>query len=401
MKITSAPQGVADTSRRHIKAAVLAVAGLAALLWAWSMSWVAVRPGQAVVDRLLGHRPPTEVRTFALTDLAGYWQPLCVGWGALLVLLVVAWLRPPWRFGLRLAAMLLGVVLAVGTLLPGTAAIDVSGFPLQANPSTEFLGGVWLGLLGVALLMRAVTTLPELSTPAAPEAPPALPADEPIATDPSAAPDSTPFVWQGSRRNARSAAPWWRRPGPIVGVLTVLGVATILGVVTWRAIHSVDDSVDEQPAELGALVVVAPPDSAPTAPAAADDRVDLGRILPLSPARANLLAEQAGDDVVHVAGTAWTRPDDAAVSITLVQFSSSASADQFQRSYADLRQATPGEATPLADVPGAAVFVGAERAGVWAVAGRAKVVVIVSVVGGPSETVPVVESLLRNQYDRL
>ncbi|GGO13299.1 hypothetical protein [Micromonospora parathelypteridis] len=400
MKITSAPQRAADTSRRHVKAAVLAVVGLAALLWAWSMSWVAVRPGQAVVDRLLGNRPSTEVRTFALADLAGYWQPLCVGWGALLVLLVVAWLRPPWRFGLRLAAMLLGVVLAVGTFLPGTAAIDVSGFPLKDNPGTELLGGVWLGLLGVVLLTRAVTTLPELSTPAAPEvppAPPAVPADEPIATDPQTAPDSTPFVWQGSRRDARSAAPWWRRPGPIVGVLAVLGVATILGVVTWRAIHS----ADEQPAALGALVVVAPADSAPTAPAAADDRVDLGRILPLSPDRANLLAEQTGDDVVHVAGTAWTRPDDAAVSITLVQFSSSASADQFQRSYSDLRQATPGEATPLADVPGAAVFVGAERAGVWAVAGRADVVVIVSVVGGPSETVPVAESLLREQYDRL
>ncbi|MFG1869965.1 hypothetical protein [Micromonospora arborensis] len=397
MKITSAPQGAVDTSRRHVRAAVLAVVGLAALLWSWSMSWVAVRPGQAVVDRLLGHRPPTEARTFALTDLAGYWQPLCVGWGALLVLLVVAWLRPPWRFGLRLAAMLLGVVLAVGTILPGTAAIDVSGFPLKDNPSTEFLGGVWLGLLGVVLLMRAVTTLPELSTPAAPEVPPALPADEPITTDPPAAPDSTSFVWQGSRRNVRSAAPWWRRPGPIVGVLAVLGVATILGVVTWRAIHS----VDEQPAELSALVVAAPADSAPTASAAADDRVDLGRILPLSPARANLLAEQAGDDVVHVAGTAWTRPDDAAVSITLVQFSSSASADQFQRSYADLQQTTPGETPPLADVPGAAVFVGAERAGVWAVAGRAEVVVIVSVVGGPSETVPVAESLLREQYDRL
>ncbi|MEU4470679.1 hypothetical protein [Micromonospora sp. NPDC023888] len=400
MKITSTPQGTADTSRRHVKAAVQAVVGLAALLWAWSISWVAVRPGQTVVDRLLGLRPPTEVRTLALTDLAGYWQPLCVGWVALLVLLVVAWLRPPWRFGLRLAAMLLGVVLAVGTLLPGTAAVDVSGFPLKGNPSTDLLGGVWLGLFGVVLLMRAVTTLPELSTPAAPEvrpAPTAVPAEEPIATDPPAAPDSTPFVWQSSRRIAQSAAPWWRRPAPIVGVLAVLGVAILLGTVTWRAINS----VDRQPADLGALVVVAPADSAPAAPAVADDRVDLGRILPLSEARANLLADQTGDDVVHVAGTAWTRPDDAAVAITLVQFSSSASADQFQRSYADLRQATPGEATPLAGVPGSAVFVAAERAGVWAVAGRAEIVVIVSVVGGPSETVPVVESLLREQYDRL
>ena len=40
-----------------------------------------------------------------------------------LVLLVLAWVRPVWRFWLRLAAILLGVVVGVGTLLPATGKL--------------------------------------------------------------------------------------------------------------------------------------------------------------------------------------------------------------------------------------------------------------------------------------
>jgi hypothetical protein len=105
--------------------------------------------------------------------------------------------------------------------------------------------------------------------------------------------------------------------------------------------------------------------------------------------------------VIHTAASAWTRPDATLVSITLLQFSSVGSADQFQRSYSDLREATPGEVTPLAEVPGSAVFVDAERTGVWAVASRDEIILIVSAVGGPPGTMPVVESLVREQYDRL
>ncbi|WCN81328.1 hypothetical protein [Micromonospora sp. LH3U1] len=425
MMITATPEGAAGISRfgrQHAKAAVLTVVGLAVLFQARSMPWVAVRPGRDSLARLLGQPPSTEVRTYVLTDLAGYWQPLYVGWASLVVLLVLAWVHPPWRFGVRLGAMLLGVVLGVGTLLPGTAAIDVSGFPSKDPPSADLLGGVWLAFFGVALLVRAVSALPVPSTaaareaapavpeaardaapaapavqqaaPAVPEAASAVPLDEPAAADPAAAEDSAPFVWQGSRRKARPAAPWWRRPAPIAGVLAALAVVALLGTVTWYAIHSVGD-------DLGALVVVAPAGSAPAAPAAVDDQVDLGLILPIAPVQAFLLGVQVRDDVLHTAGSAWTRPDDTSVSITLLQFSSVGSANQFQRSYADLLRATPGELTPLADVAGAAVFVGAEPAGVWAVAGRDEVVVIVSAVGGPSNTVPAVEALVREQYVRL
>jgi hypothetical protein len=400
VKITATAEEAAGTGRfgrDQAKTAALAVIGLVMLFSAWSLPWVAVSRGEYAVDRMFGRAPSSEVRTFMLTDLAGYWQPLVVGWAALLVLLALACVRPVWRFWLRLAAILLGVVVGVGTLLPATAAIDVSGFPLDDHPNTDLLNGVSLGLFGVVLLARAVTTLPEPPAPAVPEAVPVVSVDEPAATNPPIAANPTPFVWQGSRPNVGPAAPWWRRPGPIAGVLAVLGIAVLLITVTWRAIHS----VDEQTPDLGALMVAAPAGWASAAPAAADDHVDLGRVLPLSEARAHLLAEQAGGDVIHTAGSAWTRPDATLVSITLLEFSSAGSADQFQRSYSDLREATPGEVTPLAELPGSAVFVDAERTGVWAVAGRDEIVLIVSAVGGPPGTVPVVESLVREQYDRL
>ncbi|MEH1165840.1 hypothetical protein V6V47_10680 [Micromonospora sp. CPCC 205539] len=401
MKITSTVEGTADAKRfgrDHAKAAVLAIAGLSLLITARSMPWVAVQRGEFAVDRMFGRAPSTEVRTYVLTDLAGYWQPLYVGWALLVGLVVAVWVRPSWRFGLGLAAMLLGVVLGVGTLLPATAAIDVSGFPLKDGPSTDLLGGVWSALFGVVLLVRAVTALPEPSTPAAPEATPVVPVDEPVATDLPAAADSTPFVWQGSRRNDRPAAPWWRRPGPIVGLVAGLATAAVLVTVIW---HATRPAPVDQHAGLGALVVVAPAGSTPVAPAAVDDQVDLGRILPLTRERTFLLAEQTSGGVLHVAGSAWTRPDGASVSITLLRFSSVESADQFRRTYADLERATPGEATQFADVPGATIFVAAEQTGVWALAGRDAVVMVVSAVGGSSNTVPVVESLVREQYGRL
>ncbi|MFI5926296.1 hypothetical protein ACIA3K_09920 [Micromonospora sp. NPDC051543] len=394
MKITSAAGEATDTGRfgrDQAKTAVLAVIGLVMLISAWSLPWVSVSRGEYAVDRLFGRAPSGEVRTFMLTDLAGYWQPLVFGWAALLVLLALAWVRPVWRFWLRLAAILLGVVVGVGTLLPATAAIDVSGFPVDDHPDTDLLNGVSLGLFGVVLLARAVTTLPEPPAPAVPEAVPFVFVDEPIAAN------TTPFVWQGSRPNVRPAAPWWRRPAPVAGVLAVLGIAVLLITVTWRAI----DPVDDQTPDLGALMVAASAGWASAAPAAGDDPVDLGRVLPLSEARAHLLAEQAGGDVIQTAASAWTGPDATLVSITLLEFSSAGSADQFQRSYSDLREATPGEVTPLAELPGSAVFVDAERTGVWAVAGRDEVVLIVSAVGGQPGTVPVVESLVREQYDRL
>ncbi|MEV4216018.1 hypothetical protein [Micromonospora sp. NPDC049662] len=418
MKITSAGEGAADTGSRRVKSAVATVVGLFILVQAWTVPWVSVRPGLTTLDQLIGSPPSTEVRTFALTELPGYWQPLCVGWVALLALPVVAWVRPPWRFGLRLAAMLLGMVLGIGTLLPATAAIDVSGFPLEDRPSTTLLGGVWLGLVGVVLLVRAVTTLPELPAPAAvpavdaalpavdaalPAVDAALPAadatldDERAATIPPAVPESTPFVWQGSRPNVRTMAPWWRRPAPIVGVVAVLGVAGLLVTVTWHAIGSAQE---QQLDALDTLVVAAPVGSTTVAPAAGDDQVDLGRVLPLSRERTFLLAEQADADVVHVAGSAWTQPDGTSISITLLEFNSTESANQFRRSYADLQQVTPGELAELASVPGSTVFIGAERPGVWAVAGRDQLIVIASAAGGSAGSVPIVESLVRAQLDR-
>ncbi|MET8122300.1 hypothetical protein [Micromonospora sp. NPDC005189] len=418
MKITSSPErstsdsaGTVRFGRRHAKAAAMTVVGLVALAQARSMPWVAVHEGQDSMDRLVGRTTWTEVRTYALTDLAGFWPVLYVGWALLLAMLVVAWVRPPWRPAVRLAAALLSVVLAVANLLPGGAAVDASGFAIDDYPSTNFLGGLWLALFGMLLLAGAVSTLPMAPTPAGPAAPPAPEAvstapphqevarvDESAVGDPQASADTTSFVWQSPRLGARPAtAPWWRRPGPVAGVVAGAVAAAVFVTVIWYAAHP---AVDLHP-DLGALVVAAPSDSKPADPAAVDDQVDFGRILPVFDAGTLLLAAQVRDEVLHAAGTAWTRRDATSVTITLVQFSSVGSANHFERSYVDLQQESPGEVVEIDDVPGAMAFVADDQGGVWAVARQDEIVVVVSAVGGSSDTVTAVESLVREQYDRI
>ncbi|MFC5925233.1 hypothetical protein [Micromonospora vulcania] len=408
---TAGPSGTTRFDRRHVWAAVAAIIGLVNLAQATSMPWVTVHEGQGVVDRLIGVTPSTEVRTYGLTDLPGFAPWLYVGWGLLLALLVAAWVRPAWRQGVQMAAVLISVVLAVVTLLPGGVAVSASGFQPDNHPSTDFLAGVWSALLGMLLLAGAIATLPAVPMPATPTAaalpevvptdpsqPETAPADEPAAADPAAPVDSAPFVWQSARVGTRPAAPWWRRPGPLAGGLAGLVAVAVLATVIWYATRP---AAEPQPADLASLVVASPADSTPASPAGAEDRVDLSRILPLSDSRAMLLAEQARDEVEHTAGAAWTRPDATSVTVTLLQFGTASSADQFQRTYVDLQQATPGNLVEIDDVPGAMAFVGDDRAGIWAVAVREEIVVLVSAVGGSSGTLTAIEPLVREQYDRL
>ncbi|MBM0238128.1 hypothetical protein JNW88_14970 [Micromonospora sp. ATA32] len=128
MKITSGPQGASSgpsptvaLGRHHARAATTAIIGLIVLASAHSMPWVAVRPGQSIDDLLLGRAPSPEVRTYALADLPGFRTSLYVGWVLLLALLVMAWARPQWRHGVRVAASVLSVALAILTFLPGGA----------------------------------------------------------------------------------------------------------------------------------------------------------------------------------------------------------------------------------------------------------------------------------------
>ncbi|MBM0238127.1 hypothetical protein JNW88_14965 [Micromonospora sp. ATA32] len=149
-----------------------------------------------------------------------------------------------------------------------------------------------------------------------------------------------------------------------------------------------------------------PADSARATPAAVGDRVNITRVLPLDgDMRALMLVAQVHNNVRHAAGAAWTRPDAASVTVTLLQFDAAEVADEFQQSYDDLQRSTrgPGDVVEIPDVPGASAFTGEGevRAEVLAVARRNEIVVLVTVTGGPPDTVTAVETLVREQYDRL
>jgi hypothetical protein len=404
---TSGSSASAPLDRRHAHAAIAAVVGVVLLAGAGSLPWVAVRPGQSGADRLFGVAPSTEVRTYTLTDLPGTARSLYVGWGLLLALVVVAWMRPSWRRGVRVAAAVLTVALAFLTFLPGGAAVRANGFPQAGGPDTEFLAGTWLALLGMSLMAGAASTL-AATRPAAPPGTPALahpaPAVESGAVDPSPPGGPVPIAASGGRWSVRPVAdPWWHRRGLVAGVAAgAVAALALVGAVLWQLAHP---PVDPH-ADLPALVVARPVDSTPATAAAVDDRVTIGRIVPFSGGdmRAVLLAAEVRDGVRHAAGVAWNRPA-ASVTVTLLQFDSATAADHFQQSYDDLRRHAPGfgEVVEIPDVPGATAYPGQGEEGteVDAVAHRGEIVVLVTAAGGAAGAVTVAETALREQYDRL
>ncbi|WP_091343434.1 hypothetical protein [Micromonospora rhizosphaerae] len=416
MKITSGPEHITSGSpataglgRRRAQAAATAIVGLILLANAHSLPWVAVRPGQSIEDRLLGQAPSAEVRTYALTDLPGARTSLYVGWALLLSLLVVAWVRPEWRRGVRVAASVLPLALALLTFVPGGAAISASGFPEAEGPSTDFLAGTWLALVGMLLVAGAVSTLAASPKPLAPPRPAPVrptPAAETVAAGPSApaTPSPLPLAVPGPGWSTRPpSVTWWRRPWLVTGVVagSVAG-AVLVGAVIWQVAHP----PATRHGELAALVVAAPADSAPGQPAAVDDQVNVARLLPLGgDLRALMLAAQVRNDVRHAAGAAWTRPDSASVTVALLQFDSPEVADQFQQSYVEIERDAwgPGGEVDIPDVPGATAFTGEGqgRAEVHAVAHRDEIVVLVAATGGPPDAIAAVKSLVREQYDRL
>ncbi|SCE93879.1 hypothetical protein GA0070214_103434 [Micromonospora chaiyaphumensis] len=373
-----------------------------------SMPWVAVRPGQSIADRLSGLAPSAEVRTFALADLPGARSPLYVGWALLLSLLVVAWLRPEWRRSVRVGTAVLSLALTFLTFLPGGAAVRASGFREADGPSTDFLAGTWLALVGMLLVASGVSTLaasPKPSTPPEPTPVRPTPAAVTVAADSTAPADPTPiFVpppgWAARPRPA--AVPWWRRPWLVTGVVAAcVAGAVLVGALVW---HVAAHPPATRRGELAALVVARPADSAPARPAAVDDRVNVPQLLPPGGPDALILAAQLLD-VRHAAGAAWTRPDTASVTVTLLQFDSREQADQFQQSYAEFERRARGRGgeVGIPDVPGATAFTGEGQgqAEVDAVAHRDDIVVLISADGGPPDTIAVVESLVREQYNRL
>ncbi|WP_319460217.1 hypothetical protein [Micromonospora sp. RTP1Z1] len=401
MKITSGPErtpsgrsATAALGRRHAQAAATAIVGLIVLAAAHSVPWVAVRPA-----------PSDEVRTYALTDFPGSRTSLYVGWVLLLAMLVAAWVRPQWRPGTRLVAWVLSVALTLLTFLPGSEAMDARGFPEAHSPHSEFLTGTWVALAGMLALARAVSTLtaaPQPPTPASPIPAEPAPVAETIATEPPAPAGPTSIFAPSPHWTARPAlVPWWRRPWRVAGVVAAcVAAAALVGTVAWYAIHA---RVDRD-GDLGALVVTLPADSTPTTPAAVDDRVDTTRIVPLSEDfRSMMLAVEVRNTVQHAAGAAWTRPDSATVTVTLLQFDSASTAEEFQQSYADLQPPGrgPGDLVQIPDVPGAMAFTNNGQAEVRAIAHRDEIVVLVTMAGVPPDAVTAVETLVREQYGRL
>ncbi|MEU1685283.1 hypothetical protein [Micromonospora sp. NPDC005707] len=390
--------------RRHAQAAATAIVGLVVLATAHSAPWLAVRPGQSTEDLMLGRAPSDEVRTYALTDFPGSRASLYAGWALLLAMLVAAWVRPQWRTGTRLAAWLLGVALTLLTFLPGSDAVDASGFPQADRPHSEFLTGTWLALAGTLMLAAAVSTLTAAPAPPAaahPTPAESAPGTESIAVDRPDPAGPAPVFAPDPHRAARPApVPWWRRPWPVIGLAASVAGAAVVGTVVWYAVHArVDPDRD-----LGALVVAGPADSTPTTPAAVDDRVDITRIVPLGEDfRSLVLVAAVRSTVLHAAGAAWTRPDSTSVTVTLLQFDSVSAADQFQQSYVSLQPAARGlgDLAEIRDVPGAMTFTGEGQTEVRAVAHRDEIVVLVTVAGGPPDAATTVESLVREQYGRL
>ncbi|TDC37594.1 hypothetical protein E1211_09835 [Micromonospora sp. 15K316] len=151
--------GPSRLTPQRVRSATLALAGLAAFGNAHTLPWILVRPGQDLDERLLGITPSEAPQTYALADLPGSRIALYLGWLALLAVLVLAWVRPQWRDGLRLACLAATLAGAALTFLPSGAAMDASGFPRADWPTSTYLTGTWLALSGLLLLSGAALAM--------------------------------------------------------------------------------------------------------------------------------------------------------------------------------------------------------------------------------------------------
>ncbi|MEU6204082.1 hypothetical protein ABZ814_10870 [Micromonospora musae] len=406
---------------QRVRSATLALAGLATFGNSHTLPWILVRPGQDLDERLLGIAPSEAPQTYALADLPGSRIALYLGWLALLAVLVLAWVRPQWRDGLRLACLAATLAGAALTFLPSGAAVDASGFPRADRPTSTYLSGTWLALSGLLLLSgAALAMLPRPSGTAAASAragtsgtadtpgaaatsdtsgtsgeagtsgpppdesrapvaeqpgEPRPTAHEPVtagataALDAEPAPLFRPALARTSRRAAR------RRPSAVVaaalGAIALATVATVLawprpdrpgdrGVADRVEIATIDGAgTGDASGGLAALLVTAPDDATPALAPVRDDKVDITRIASLDEPGAMLIFPRLLD-VRHTAGTAWTQPNSASMMVVLFQFDTSELAEDFRTTYATMERYRrgPGSAVALASVPDAAAFVG-------------------------------------------
>ncbi|MEV4812802.1 hypothetical protein [Micromonospora avicenniae] len=432
-------------TRRRIRSAALALAGLATFGYAHTLPWIAVRQGQDLDERLRGLAPSGEVRTYALTDLTGSQIALYLGWLALLAVLVLAWARPQWRDALRPATGLASLAVVALTLLPSGAAVDASGFPRDDRPDSTYLAGTWLALSALGLLSRAALSAlprPRPTGTAIAAAPPdesrapdaGRPADPAPATSGPTPAGATgghdaepvpPFVTSSDWARPRSTSR--RRPWMVgvaaLGVVAVVLVATVLawprpgrsgdGSAAERAERGTVDGAEtrDESSGLAALLVPAPNYATPDLAPVRNGKFDSSRIMTLDePAAMPVLARLAG--VRHAAGRSWTAPKSASMMVVLLQFGTPQLAEDFQATYTDMERFRRGR-TPSANwevqlpfAPGAAAYIGtaggtAVLPEVRAVARHDDIVLLVTADGGGSDEAVNAAALLRRQYERL
>ncbi|MEU7774068.1 hypothetical protein AB0C44_22335 [Micromonospora taraxaci] len=230
--------------------------------------------------------------------------------------------------------------------------------------------------------------------------------EEPAAPGTHVPTDAEPFIGQGPHPPVK---PWWHRlvlivslvAGGLAGLAFVLATP-FLSLIALSAFQGDRMLVEPRP-ELGALVVAGPADSTPAVPVAANDTVDFDRLLPGADTQHLLLTPQVRADLRHAAGVAWTQPDNTAVTVTLLEFASKEVAVEFSRSYIELQLASHDTVTIGGDGP-AMAFLEAEASAISGVEIADEVLIFVradSPADRLPDTVVAVESLLREQRDRL
>ncbi|MGW1448215.1 hypothetical protein [Micromonospora taraxaci] len=189
--------------------------------------------------------------------------------------------------------------------------------------------------------------------------------------------------------------------GSLAGLAFALATP-FLSLIALGALQG--DQMPEPRPDLGALVVAGPADSTPAVPIATNDTVDFDRLLPGADTQHLLLTPQVRADLRHAAGAAWTQPDNTAVTVTLLEFESSQAAAEFSHSCIELQLANHDKVTIAGRDGPAMAFLEAEARAISAVEMADEVLIFVRAVSPADrlpDTVVAVESLLREQRDRL
>jgi hypothetical protein len=370
---------------------VLTVAGVAALVGALVWPWVYVRHSSAgLLEYALGLPDTTITRTLPLAGVPGLALRVFLGWGFLLILLVVGLLARSWRrralgTGLITAGALVFMTFDAG---PSSASL----FKYDSVAQATLLRGAWLAQLGVMLILAAIAVVafgPRLR----PRRSEAFPAPDPpvgeramVVVDPL----------------ARSGPRWWRRDVIVNGMAVgVLAVVTAGSVLAHSAAHPASH---DHTGDLHQIMIAAPVGT-PAQPADTS--------LALMPAGLagdasvqNLALALLADGFVQSAVGGWTDTSTGqVVRVGMFQFDNDGKAEQARDGLIEaLWRAAPNDVIAnVPGVPGADAFTDASQPAprAWSVAQRGNIVFMLAERQQPASTGASIEQLTRDQYQRL